>query len=88
MSWTSVHLPRPHQAFRLVYFSLLEKSCWTILSSCPSRALELNVMPLPVAHVQVTGLKEAMQGKDPYLIPEQELISALKESHSSGLPKG
>lgn len=45
-------------------------------------------MPLPVAHVQVTGLKEAMQGKDPYLIPEQELISALKESHSSGLPKG
>lgn len=62
-------------------------SCWTILSSCPSRALESKVMPLSIALVQVTGLKKAVQGKDPYLIPGQELISALKESHSSGLPK-
>lgn len=45
-------------------------------------------MPLSVALVQVTGLKEAVQGEDLCRIPGQELISALKESHFPGVLKG
>lgn len=41
----------PTRPLSPAYFSLLEKSSWTVLTSCPSRALEPKVMCLPVALV-------------------------------------